>query len=118
MKNIAELTGNEFETEVLQSTEPVLVDFYAPWCGPCRMLAPVLEQLAAELTDRVKIVKVNVDNAPELAMRYSIAGVPTLKLFRGGQVVDTVVGMPPPRALRQWLEQAIAVQAPAMMTTA
>jgi thioredoxin 1 len=111
MKNIPELKENEFETEVLQSGDPVLVDFYAPWCGPCRMLAPVLEELATEFAGRLKIVKVNVDDAPELAMRYGITGVPTLMLLRDGQVTDTLVGMPPARALRQWIEQATTVTA-------
>jgi thioredoxin 1 len=107
MKNIKELNEKEFETEVLQATGPVLVDFYAPWCGPCKMLAPLLEQLAGEFAGRVKIVEVNVDDAQELAAHYDITGVPTLILFRDGQVVDNVIGMPPARALRQWLEQAV-----------
>lgn len=111
MKNVAELNENEFETEVLQATGLVLVDFYAPWCGPCKMLAPLLEETASEFAGRLKIVKVNVDDAPELAMRYNIAGVPTLMLFRDGQVADTLVGMPPARALEQWLEQATTATA-------
>jgi thioredoxin 1 len=111
MKNVTELKENEFGTEVLQAAGPVLVDFYAPWCGPCKMLAPVLEELAAEFAGRVKIVKVNVDDAQELAARYNITGVPTLMLFRDGQATDTLVGMPPARALRQWVEKATTTTA-------
>jgi thioredoxin 1 len=111
MKNIAELKENGFETEVLRSSNPVLVDFYAPWCGPCKMLAPVLEELAADFAGQLKIVKVNVDDAPELAIRCGITGVPTLILFRDGQVANTLIGMPPARALRQWLEQATTAMA-------
>jgi thioredoxin 1 len=109
MKNMIELTETNFETEVLQASVPVVVDFYAPWCGPCKMLAPILEQLAPQFEGRVKFVKLNVDEASELAGRYGIAGVPTLALFRGGQKIDTLVGLASPRALKSWLEAAAAV---------
>ncbi len=108
MKNIVELTESSFETEVLKAAGPVLVDFYAPWCGPCKMLGPLLEQLAGDLAGRVKFAKLNVDNAPEISMTYEITGVPTLILFRDGQAVDQIVGLVSPRALKQWLEQAAA----------
>ncbi len=108
MKTTVELNENEFEPQVLRAPGPVLVDFYAPWCGPCKMLAPLLEALAGQFEGRVKFVKVNVDNAPALAMRYGITGVPTLMLFRGGEVADTVVGLAPPAELKRWLEQAAA----------
>lgn len=106
MNNITELTETSFEREVLQASGPVLVDFYAPWCGPCKMLAPLLDQLAAELAGRVKFTKLNVDEALELASRYGITGVPTLIIFHDGQVRDTVVGLASPRSLKQWLEKA------------
>ena len=109
MKNMIELTETNFETEALQASVPVVVDFYAPWCGPCKMLAPILEQLAPQFEGRVKFVKLNVDEASELAGRYGIAGVPTLALFRGGQKIDTLVGLASPRALKSWLEAAAAV---------
>jgi thioredoxin 1 len=108
MKLLTELTADNFETEVLRAAGPVLVDFYAPWCGPCKMLAPLLEQLAGEMSGQVKFAKLNVDDASELAGRYSITGVPTLMLFRDGQRVDQMVGMAPPAALKRWLAQHAA----------
>jgi thioredoxin len=106
MKNIVELSETTFEREVLQNSGPVLVDFYAPWCGPCRMLAPFLEQLAGEFAGRVKFAKLNVDDAPELAGRHDISGVPTLMLFRDGKNFDRVVGLASPGSLKIWLEKA------------
>lgn len=108
MKNIVELTEDRFESEVLQAATPVLVDFYAPWCGPCKMLAPLLEQLASEFNGKIKFAKLNVDDATEMASRYGITGVPTLMLFRNGQEIDTVVGMQSPKVLKAWLEGAAA----------
>ena len=108
MKLVAELTADNFEAEALRTAGPVLVDFYAPWCGPCKMLAPMLEQLAVEMTGQVKFAKLNVDDAPEIAGRYGISGVPTLKLFRAGVEVDEVVGMVPPATLKRWLAQHAA----------
>ncbi len=111
MKNILELTETSFEPEVLQASGPVVVDFYAPWCGPCKMLAPLLDELAAEFAGRIKFAKLNVDEALDLASRYGITGVPTLMIFRDGQVRDTVVGLASPRSLKQRLEK-VASPAP------
>ena len=108
MKNVIELNETNFEPEVLKAAGPVLVDFYAPWCGPCKMLAPFLEQLAGEFTGRVKFVKLNVDDAPELAGRYNITGVPTLMLFRGGKMVEQMIGLSAPRSLKATLEEAVS----------
>ena len=110
-----ELKENSFAAEVLGGDLPVVVDFYAPWCGPCKMLAPLLEQLAGEFKGRVKFTKLNVDDAPELAAQYKITGVPTIALFRGGQHVDSMVGVASAKALKLWLERAAGAvpQAPA-----
>ncbi|MGA9779475.1 MAG: thioredoxin [Limisphaerales bacterium] len=106
MKTIIELNETNFESEVLKAAGPVLVDFYAPWCGPCKMLAPLLEQLAIEFTGRVRFAKLNVDDASELAGRYDVTGAPTLMLFRGGNVADQIVGFASPSLLKCWLEKA------------
>ncbi len=105
MSNVKHVTTQEFESEVRRSEQPALVDFYATWCPPCKMLSPVLDKLAEEFTGRVKIVKVNVEEEYPLAARYGISGVPTLMLFKGGVIVDTIVGLLPPQALKAKLEQ-------------
>jgi thioredoxin 2 len=91
---------------------PVLVDLWAPWCGPCRMVSPALEQLARGMAGRVKLVKVNVDDSPKVAERFSVQGIPTLLLMRGGAVVARQTGAAPEPALRGWLEQGLATSGP------
>ena len=102
------LTKTNFEAEVLKSDKPVLVDFWAPWCGPCRMLAPILAEVAAEKGDKIKVGKVNVDEEPELAAQYGITGIPAILLFKDGKVVATSVGFKP----KPELEAFIAIQVP------
>ena len=92
---ITHITKQNFKEEVLQSGVPVLVDFWAPWCGPCRMLAPVLEELDGDLAGKVKVAKVNVDEEMELAAQFQVASIPTLILFQGGQAVRRTVGVQP-----------------------
>ena len=103
MANVQEVTVADFEAEVLKASTPVLVDFWAPWCGPCRAVAPVLEAIAQEQQGKVKIVKVNVDDNQQLAARYGVQAIPTLLIFKGGQPVDRVVGVSPREELTRRL---------------
>jgi thioredoxin 1 len=93
-KDVTHITEAQFDTEVSQSALPVVVDFYATWCGPCRSLAPVLDKAAGPLAGKVKFVKVNIDESPTLAQRFQVEGVPTLLFFRSGKAVDSIVGLP------------------------
>jgi len=104
MKTIAELNEENFERTIAAANTPLMVDFYAPWCGPCKMLSPLLETLAGQFAGRVQFFKVNVDDAPELAVRFEITGVPTLLLFQDGKLRDSIVGLPSPRVLVEKLE--------------
>jgi len=92
MAKITEVSDANFEAEVLQSSLPVLVDFWAPWCGPCKAIAPIVEELAAEYDGKLKVAKLNVDNNPGTASRYGVRGIPTLLILKGGTVKDQVVG--------------------------
>jgi thioredoxin 1 len=107
MSNEVTFTEANFDFEVLQASMPVLVDFWAEWCGPCRMLAPAIEALAAEFSGRAKVGKVNVDNNPGIAERYGIRGIPTLILFKGGDVVEQIVGVQSIEALKGVISKAL-----------
>ncbi len=106
--NIATLTRDNFQTEVLNSNVPVLVDFWAEWCGPCKMIAPVLDELATEMGASAKIGKVNIDDHQELASQFRISSIPTLLIFKGGQVVEQMVGARSKRDIKASLTKAIA----------
>lgn len=99
-----ELNESNFEAEVLQSSQPVLVDFWAPWCGPCRSIAPIIEELATEYAGKAKVAKVNVDQNQALARRYGVMSIPTLIMFKAGQVVGQMVGYTPKGVLAKKLE--------------
>lgn len=107
MKSTIEINSANFETEVLKSKQPVLVDFWAEWCGPCKMLSPVLDEIASEQAGRVKIAKVNVDQNPELSARFGIRSIPTLLYFGGGEVRDRAVGLLSKKAIVSRFESLV-----------
>ncbi|MEN9218026.1 MAG: thioredoxin [Gloeomargarita sp. DG_2_bins_126] len=108
MSDAASVTDATFEQEVIQSPIPVLVDFWAPWCGPCRMVAPVVDEVAKEFEGRVKVVKLNTDDNPKTANEYGIRSIPTLMIFKGGQKVDVVMGAVPKTTLVKALQQQLS----------
>lgn len=104
MAKALKFTDDSFENDVLNANEPVLVDFWAEWCGPCRMVGPVVEELAGEYEGKAKIGKVNVDENPEISMKYGIRSIPSLLIFKDGEVVDQIVGAVPKTQLKKQLE--------------
>jgi thioredoxin 1 len=105
---VLDVNEQNFQTEVAASASPVLVDFWAEWCGPCKMIAPMVAQLAADYQGRVKVGKVNVDNAQNLAAKFNITAIPTLLIFKGGQVIEQIVGAKPLKELKASLDRALA----------
>jgi len=104
---VSKVSDASFELEVLQATGPVVVDFWAEWCGPCRMIAPALEEIAGTLGSKVKIVKLNVDENPKTAEKYGIMSIPTLMLFKNGELASRQVGAAPKQKLEQWITAAV-----------
>lgn len=103
---VSEFTDGNFKSEVLDSQQPVLVDFWAPWCGPCRMIAPMIEELAGEYKGSIKIGKLNIDDSPNAAMNYGVSSIPTLMVFKNGDVVERFVGVQPKNRLQAALDEA------------
>ena len=107
MTDIKNLSLDNFDNEISSSKIPVLVDFWAEWCGPCKMLGPILEEISVDLKDKLQVVKVNLDENQDLAMKYSIRSIPTLLLFKGGELIDTKVGLLPKSDLVEWLSSKL-----------
>ena len=107
MSKPADVTDSEWEKEVLNSALPVLVDFWAPWCGPCRMVAPIVEELADEYAGKVRFFKLNTDDNMETTSKYGIRSIPTLLVFKGGEIVEQVIGFRPKSDLKRSLEKAL-----------
>ena len=107
MTAIKNCNENDFENEVLKSNLPVIVDFWAEWCGPCKMLTPILEELSNEMKNEIKVVKVNLDENQDLAMKYSIRSIPTLLLFKEGNLIDTKVGLLPKSEIVTWFKSKV-----------
>ena len=105
---VSDVTDNSFQAEVIESDVPVLVDFWAPWCGPCRVVAPILEEIAAERGDALRIVKLNVEENQQTAANFEVLSIPTLILFKGGEPVKKVIGAYPKKKLEAELEPALA----------
>ena len=101
------VSDGEFDNVVLRATEPVLVDFWAEWCGPCKMVAPFLDDLATDMEGRVTVAKVNIDENPQTPMKYGVRGIPTMIVFKGGQVAATKIGALPKSKLYEWVESVL-----------
>ena len=104
---VGKVSDTTFDTEVLKASGPVVVDFWAEWCGPCRMIALALEEIAGSLGDKVKIVKLNVDESPATATKYGIQSIPTLMIFKNGQMAARQIGAAPKQKLEQWITAAV-----------
>ncbi len=108
MSNATEITADNFESEALQADVPVVVDFWAPWCGPCRMIAPILESLAEKYSGKIKLGKVNLDEHPQLAAQYGIRSIPAVFIFKDGQVVERAIGVQPEQHLAALIDRVLA----------
>jgi len=108
MSTAVDVTDATFADEVLNSSDTIMVDFWAEWCGPCRAVSPILDAIASEHSDKIKIVKLNVDDNPQIAMKYQITSIPAMKVFRGGEVVKTIIGAKPKPAIEADLAEYLA----------
>jgi thioredoxin 1 len=105
---VTDVTDNNFQAEVVESDVPVLVDFWAPWCGPCRRVSPVVEEIASERGEALKVVKMNIDDNQQTAVKFNVMSIPTLMLFKNGEVAKTVIGAYPKAKIEEQLEPALA----------
>ena len=108
MSNAKSVTDDSFQSDVLDSADTIMVDFWAEWCGPCRAVSPILDQIASEHSEKIKIVKLNVDDNPQIAMKYQITSIPAMKVFKGGEVVKTIIGAKPKPAIEHDLAEFLA----------
>ncbi len=106
-QHITAATDDNFDAEVLKSSKPVLVDFWAPWCGPCKVIGPIVEKLAEKYKDSIKIMKLNVDNAPKSAVNFNVRSIPTVILFKDGKIIDTIVGLASQERLEDLIKKGL-----------
>ena len=107
MSNVTHVSDDSFEQDVIKADKPVLVDFWAEWCGPCKIIGPILDDMSRDLGDKVTIAKINIDENPGVPQKYGIRGIPTLMLFKGGQVAATKIGALPKNKLYEWVESDV-----------